>query len=107
MTLILRPACFLICLFYTLVAVAQPKINSFTPLLGPAGTQVTLTGSGFDTDTSLNIVYFGSVKARILSATQNVLKAIVPFGTTNQPISVATGGLTGYSSTGPLKKIRK
>lgn len=81
-------------------ATAQPKINSFTPASGPAGTTVTISGTGFNTVAANDIVYFGSVKASVTLASATSLSVTVPPGATHQPISVLdnTTGLTGYSA---------
>jgi uncharacterized repeat protein (TIGR03803 family) len=74
-----------------------PAITTFSPASGPVGTTVTITGTNFDPVAANNTVYFGSVKATVLSATRTILTAQVPAGT-RQPISVTTNGLTGYST---------
>lgn len=77
---------------------SQPVISSFQPASGPAGTTLTINGSGFSTTITNNHVYFGPAKAVILSASNNQLQVIVPKGTTYDPIAVTNNGLTGYSS---------
>jgi hypothetical protein len=79
--------------FYTGVT-----ISSFYPTSGPVGTIVTINGTHFSTSASNNIVYFGSVKATVLSATATSLSVSVPAGTTFQPVSVTVNNLTAYSS---------
>ncbi|MBS1567768.1 MAG: IPT/TIG domain-containing protein, partial [Bacteroidetes bacterium] len=39
---------------------AQPVISGFSPVSGPAGTSVSITGSGFSTTITSNTVYFGA-----------------------------------------------
>lgn len=77
----------------------KPSITSFSPTSGPAGTEVTITGSNFSNTAANNTVYFGAAQATITEATTNTLKVIVPTGTTWQPISVTAFKATGYSST--------
>ncbi|WP_211217440.1 FG-GAP-like repeat-containing protein, partial [Segetibacter koreensis] len=77
---------------------AQPTITSFTPADGPVGTEVTITGTHFSSIAANNIVYFGAVKSTVIAATATTLKVNVPTGTTYQPITVTTKGLTAYSS---------
>ena len=89
---------FSLCFFTFLLYAQQPVINSFTPAAGPVGTTVTITGSNFDPVAANNIVYFGAVKATVIAATATSLTVTVPTGTTYQPLSVTTNGLTGYSS---------
>lgn len=66
-----------------------PTISSFTPLTGSVGTTVTIAGTNFRTDPSANYVYFGSVRATVISATSTTLIVTVPSGATYQPISVS------------------
>lgn len=94
------------CLYALLImagphAFAQPKINSFTPASGPAGTQVTLRGADFNTTPTANLVYFGAVRATVTSASATSLTVTVPAGATYQPISVANTVTyqTAYSAT--------
>jgi hypothetical protein len=86
--------------FITIEATAQPKVNSFTPVKGPLGTTVTISGTGFNTTAANNIVFFGAVKASVSAASATSLSVTVPPGATYQPISVLdnTSGLTGYSN---------
>lgn len=76
---------------------SQPVINSFSPVSGPVGTTVTITGSNFSTTAADNIVFFGAVKAPVTAATSTALTVTVPTGATYQPITVTTNGLTGYA----------
>lgn len=76
---------------------AQPTINSFTPISGPIGTIVTLTGTNFSSIPSENIVYFGAVRANIFSASTTSLVVSVPPGTTYNPITITTNNKTAYS----------
>jgi hypothetical protein len=77
---------------------AQPVINSFTPISGPIGTIVTLTGTNFSSIRPNNIVYFGAVKATILSANTTTLVVNVPPGATYNPITITTNNKTAYSN---------
>lgn len=79
---------------------AQPTISSFTPLSGPVGTTVTITGSNFHSAASNNIVYFGATKAFVSAASISSLTVTVPSGATYENISVTnnTTNLTGYST---------
>jgi len=91
----------LIALFSIARVFAQaPVVSSFSPISGPIGTAVTITGSGFNTTASKNIVFFGAVAAKVTSATATSLTVTVPPSATYQPISVLNldNALTGYSS---------
>jgi len=84
-------------LFATSVA-GQPVISGFSPTSGPVGTTVTISGSGFSPTAASNIVFFGTVRAVVSTASAGSLTVTVPMGATYQPISVAVTGLTGYSA---------
>lgn len=77
-----------------------PVINSFSPNTGYIGSKVTIFGANFDSNIiSNNVVYFGSTKATVISATFGRLEVIVPAGASTAPISVTNQcKLTAYSS---------
>ncbi len=77
---------------------SQPVINSFSPASAAIGATVTIAGSNFNTTPSNNTVYFGYVKANVLSANATTLTVTVPTGATYQPISVTANSLTAYSA---------
>lgn len=85
-------------MFVSSTVFSQPVISSFSPASGTVGTSVTINGSGFSTVAANNIVYFGSVKAQVSTATATSLTVVVPAGSTVQPITVTTAGLTAYST---------
>jgi len=78
--------------------IAPPVITSFAPQSGPPGTSVTVTGSGFNTMPSGNIVFFGTVKATVNESTATTLTVTVPTGATHQFITVTNNNLTAYSA---------
>lgn len=80
--------------------IAQPTITSFSPVSGPVGTIVTITGSNFNAAPTNNIVFFGASIANVTSANDSSLTVAVPSGATFQYISVTdtTTHLTAYSS---------
>ena len=83
----------------TISAIGQvPTISSFTPISGPSGTSVTISGTNFSTTAANNIVYFGAVKGIVSSSTATSISVLVPTGATFDPISVTKGGLTAYSA---------
>ncbi|MDO9548381.1 MAG: IPT/TIG domain-containing protein, partial [Candidatus Marinimicrobia bacterium] len=84
----------------TFILAQIPTITSFSPTSGPIGTTVTITGANFNTTAENNVVYFGAVKATIISASSTSLTVTVPTGITYQPITVTdiTTGLTAYSA---------
>jgi hypothetical protein len=75
-----------------------PSIATFTPTSGPIGTNVTLTGTNFNSTPINNIVWFGAVQATVTAATSTSLSVTVPMGATYQPISVTISGNTAYSN---------
>ena len=74
---------------------SPPKITSFTPISGPAGTSVTVQGSNYIGTTA---VAFNNAAASftVVSATQ--ISATVPSGARTGPISVTTPGGLAISS---------
>ena len=85
--------------FFVPQAIAQvPVINSFSPVSGSVGSSVTITGNNFSTVSIDNIVFFGSVKATVLSATATSLTVSVPSGAVYRPISVTVNNLTAFST---------
>lgn len=76
----------------------QTTITSLSPVSGPIGTTVTISGTGFSSTPSENFVWFGAAKATVTAATSIQLTVTVPSGSTFQPISVTVNGLTAYSS---------
>jgi len=57
-----------------------PMVRSFTPLSGPIGTTVTISGDNFNTNASRNIVFIGPVQGLVQSATKTQLVVTVPAG---------------------------
>ncbi|HEY9048561.1 MAG TPA: FG-GAP-like repeat-containing protein [Ohtaekwangia sp.] len=78
----------------------RPDIRSVHQTSGSMSEQLTLTGSNFGTNAADLAVYFGAVKASIVSVTDQLLEVQVPAGTTYRNIAVTntTTGLTGYSA---------
>lgn len=78
-----------------------PVISTFSPQSGPAGTTVTITGTGFNTTPSNNIVFFGAALASVSACTDTSLTINAPAGSNYKYISVTNLGsnLTGYSTT--------
>ncbi len=92
----------LLLLLFLLVSMAgfsQPVISSFSPLKGPIGATVTITGTNFNTTPSSNIVFFGATKATVSIASATQLIVTVPQGATHEPITVTNiaTSLTAYS----------
>lgn len=77
---------------------APPVISGFSPLSGPVGTAVTISGTGFHPTASMNSVYFGGVKAKVTGGSQGKLNVEVPAGASYMPLSVSNTNLAAYSS---------
>lgn len=86
------------CVFTSFLSFAQPVIQSFSPASGATSSPVTITGTGFSTVATDNIVYFGAAKATVVTNTATSIIATVPAGATYQPITVTTNGLTTSSA---------
>ncbi len=76
-----------------------PVINNFSPTVGFIGSIVTINGANFDpVNIQNNVVFFGSTKAEVVSATFGKLEVVVPVGASTAPISVTNDcKLTAYS----------
>lgn len=51
-------------------------LTSITPAQGTAGSQITLTGNGFSTTCTDNLVFIGGVSCHVTSCTSNIIKCI-------------------------------
>lgn len=73
-----------------------PRVDSFTPTLGPAGTSVTIRGHTF---TNVTAVRFNGVSAAFTVNSTTNITATVPAGSSTGPITVVTTSGTGASAT--------
>ena len=71
---------------------ATLTVISYDPASGNVGTPVVITGSGFDSNPSVNVVKFNGVAAQVTEATATTLKVTVPNGATTGTITVGVGG---------------
>lgn len=78
--------------------VKTPTITSLTPAEGEIGSVVTIKGKNFGSLPITRYVYFGAVKAPVISANDSILTTVVPLGATYEPVSVTKEGLTAFSS---------
>ncbi len=83
----------------TFILYAQPTITSFSPKAATLGSYDTIVGTNFNTTSTNNIVFFGAVKAPIISVSSTQLVVTVPAGASYGPIQVTdtTTGLTALS----------
>lgn len=72
-------------------------IAKMSPDNGLAGIQVTITGTGFNTNPAANIVTFNGVAAQVLSATSTSLVVITPPALTSGPVKVVNAGQSALS----------
>jgi IPT/TIG domain len=88
---------------FTVNPVPAPTITSFTPLFGPVGTSVTITGTNFSGTVSGTSFTTSSVKFNNVAATTfhvdspTQITATVPTGATTGKITVTTPGGTATS----------
>ena len=69
-------------------------LHTVSPLAGPVGSEVTITGEDFSTDPTKLSVRFGAVEANIISSTLTEIKVEVPVGATYGLVSVTRNFLT-------------
>ena len=65
-----------------------PTITSISPLFGPVGTTVTITGTNFNPTAANNSVFYGGVKASITAASATQLTITIPSGDSRARIQV-------------------
>lgn len=73
-------------------------IESFDPTSGPAGTEITITGTGFASSAGDNAVTFNGTDAEVSSASSTELVVVVPEGAETGSIEVAVDGKSATSS---------
>lgn len=74
-------------------------INTVKPLSGGKGTKVRISGEGFETIATDNIVDFNGRRARVLEVSQGNLLVEAPEGVETGPLAVT---INGQRSTGPI-----
>jgi serine/threonine protein kinase, bacterial len=82
----------------TTTSIAPPVISQVSPQQGPAGTNVTITGTGFSDTAARDTVYFNGKMATISAATATQLVVTVPSLAGTGPVAVR---VHGDSVTGP------
>lgn len=81
--------------------VAPPSIDVVTPLSGPQGSEMTITGKSFSSVTDENQVYVNGVAVAVKAATGTQLKLTIPGGTGSGLIRVV---VNDQAVNGPLFK---
>lgn len=79
-------------------ASTPPNITTISPTSGPAGTPVTISGSGFGAAQGSSTVTFAGVSASVSSWSPASIVALVPTGASAGAITVAISGFTPASS---------
>jgi len=77
---------------------SAPIVAAFSPSSGPVGSQVTISGAGFDPSTGGNTVTIGGAAATVGTATSSTLVVTVPSTAVSGPIAVSVSGVTGTSA---------
>lgn len=73
-------------------------VTAIKPLTGGANTRVTISGSGFETTTTGNMIDFNGKPATVVSATEKELVVLAPEAVATGPLSV---NINGQKITGP------
>jgi len=79
------------------IAFHEPFIHQFSPIRGPVGTRVTITGANFGPGTV--VFWQGKVAAQLNVISANTLVATVPSGATSGPIRVSNAAGSSVSTT--------
>jgi hypothetical protein len=81
---------------------ADVAVSSVSPMSGPAGTLITINGSGFSSRVLENQVFFSNIAAEVVSATTTQLLVRVPANAVNGAVEVISGDrrfeLEGFST---------
>ena len=80
--------------------VTDLAITSVNPSSGPEGSTVIISGTGFSTTPTNNIVKFGAITANVDSASASRIVTKVPKGANTGKVTVEIGGKTVASGTG-------
>ena len=75
----------------TFTVVPVPAITALAPALGPVGTKVVITGSGFGTGT-VPVTFNGVAAVTVLRNSTTQVTATVPVGATTGPVVLTTAG---------------
>ncbi|CAN0445494.1 unnamed protein product, partial [Phaeothamnion confervicola] len=84
---------------FTIGAALVPTITSFTPVNGPVGTTITITGTNFSATPVSNTVQFNGTSAVVTASTTTSITTAVPVNATTGKITVTVDGNTATSAT--------
>jgi regulation of enolase protein 1 (concanavalin A-like superfamily) len=85
-------------------AVETLGVTGISPILGPQGTLVTISGSGFGASQSNSIVDFFGTSATIQSWSDTQIVAVVPLEAASGPVDVTVGSLVWHGPTFTITK---
>jgi hypothetical protein len=83
---------------FTFISSSIPKILSFSPVSGKAGTIVEIAGENFNTDPAANFVGFGAAYGKVVSATNSLIRVEAPAGASAELLTLTTNGFTSSSN---------
>jgi hypothetical protein len=72
------------------------SVSGLSPALGPTGSQVTITGTGFGASQTTSGVTFRGTVANIQSWSDTQIVALVPVGSFSGSVNVTVGGIIFY-----------
>jgi len=81
----------------TFLLAPTPTITSITPNLAPPGIGVTISGTGFSSTPSANVVNFNGTTATVTAASSTSLTTSVPTDATSGPVTVLVNRMTATS----------
>jgi RHS repeat-associated protein len=70
------------------------SVTALNPTVGPVGSSVTITGTGFSASPGNSTVFFNGIPTTTTGWSDTQITAIVPTGTTTGPVSVDVAGIT-------------
>ena len=74
--------------------IPPPQVNSVSPITGPAGTQVTVSGSGFQATKGSSAILINGATATTSSWSDSQIVATIPGGVTTGPVRVSVNNIS-------------